>query len=35
MVRERLLDEDGLSRRTIQKMLVVVYGILKCATRRT
>lgn len=32
--RERLLSEDRLARRTIQKMLVLLYGIFKRAKRR-
>lgn len=32
--RERLLDEGQLSRRTIQKLLVLLFGILKRAKRR-
>ena len=32
--RERLLDEGQLSRRTIQKVLVLLYGIFKRAKRR-
>jgi integrase len=32
--RERLLDEGELSRRTIQKMLVLLHGLLKRAKRR-
>jgi integrase len=32
--RERLLDEGELSRRTVQKMLVSLFGILKRAKRR-
>jgi integrase len=32
--RERLLDEAELSRRTIQKNLVLLYGVLKRAKRR-
>jgi integrase len=32
--RERLLDDGDLSRRTIQKVLVLLYGILKRAKRR-
>jgi integrase len=32
--RERLLDEDELSRRTIQKVMVLLFGILKRAKRR-
>ncbi len=32
--RERLLDEERLTRRSIQKVLVLLYGILKRAKRR-
>jgi len=32
--RERLLDEGKLARRTVQKMLVALFGILKLAKRR-
>jgi integrase len=32
--RERLLDEGDLSRRTIQKMLVLLHGVMKRAKRR-
>jgi integrase len=32
--RERLLDEGDLSRRTVQKLLVALFGILKRAKRR-
>lgn len=32
--REKLLAEDGLSRRTAQKLLVILHGILKRAKRR-
>lgn len=32
--RERLLDEGELSRRTIQKMLVLLHGVMKRAKRR-
>jgi integrase len=32
--RERLIEEGGLSRRTIQKVLVLLHGVLKRAKRR-
>jgi integrase len=32
--RERLLDEGDLSRRTVQKMLVLLHGVMKRAKRR-
>jgi integrase len=34
LYRERLLEEDDLSRRTIQKYLIALHGILKRAKRR-